>query len=295
MSAEPQVGFRFRLLHPDGRQETLVVDAERALVGSAAHCEVRLPPEIAAHEHLEVVASENTIQFTVREMALVAPPPLLDGQPVTAGYWQPGTPLTLGNVQMFVEIVSLGTPKAKAPVWVFASVAGMVLFTITVVALAGPTNRGDPPIPDAPVLLAPKGTAACPNVAPEQRAALATERQRVALAKREKSPFSPQDGLGAVVDFETAAACFRLAGQAAPAADAEHAADVLRTKIEEDYRIRRVKLEHAYRVHDTNAAKRELVVLIPMTSRNRGPYTDWLAAVNRAVTLELSQRGRLQP
>ena len=295
MSGEPQVGFRFRLLFPDGRQEALVVDAERALVGSAAHCEVRLPPEMAAHEHLEVVASENTIQFTVREMALVAPPPLLDGQPVTAGYWEPGTPLTLGNVQMYVEIVSLGTPKAKAPVWVFASVAGMVLLTITAVALAGPISRGDPPIPEAPMLLPPKGAAACPNVSPEQRPVLAAERQRVALAKRERSPFVPQDGLDAVVDFEVAAACYRLAGQPGPATEADHAADLLRTKIDEDYRIRRVKLEHAYRVHDVAAAKRELVVLIPMTSRNRGPYTDWLAAVNRAATLELSQRGKLQP
>ena len=47
-SAAPNIGLRFRVQHADGHSEQYVVDAERALVGSAAHCEVRLPPEAAA-------------------------------------------------------------------------------------------------------------------------------------------------------------------------------------------------------------------------------------------------------
>ena len=69
----------------------------------------------------------------------------------------------------------------------------------------------------------------------------------------------------------------------------------LRLKLEEDYRLRRVRLEHAYRLHDATAMKRELVVLIPMTSQHRGPYRDWLAALDRAATAEIDQKGRLAP
>jgi hypothetical protein len=36
------------------------------------------------------------------------------------------------------------------------------------------------------------------------------------------------------------------------------------------------------------------MVLIPMTSQHRGPYTEWLAALDRAVAAELDQRGRLR-
>lgn len=294
MSTEPQTGFRFRLVHPDGRQETMLVDAERALIGSAAHCEVRLPPEIAAPEHLEVLASGETIQLAVRDLALAAEPPLLDGQPTTGGYWARGAALSLGGVELHVELVNLGTAKAKPPVWLFAAILP-VLGAVAAVVLANPARGAEPPIPEAPALLAPKGATPCPNVSAEQKPILAAERHRVGLAKRERSPFSPQDGLDAVTDFEVAMACWRDAGQAGPAGEAEHDADALRTKLSEDYRIRRVKLEHAYRIRDASAMRRELVVLIPMTSRRRGPYAEWLASLERAVTLDMQQRSRLAP
>ena len=137
--------------------------------------------------------------------------------------------------------------------------------------------------------------AKCPDVSPEQRPVLATEKLRIALAKRERSPFAPQDGIEAIALFEVSAACFRVAGQAQQATEADEAANLLRGKLDEDYRLRRVRLEHAYRTHQTNAVKRELVVLIPMTSHRRGPYTEWLAALDRAATAEIEQRGRLAP
>jgi hypothetical protein len=155
-------------------------------------------------------------------------------------------------------------------------------------------DRGLPPIPEAPVLVGAKD-AKCPDVLPEQRPVLANEKLRVALAKRERSPFAPEEGLEAIALFEVGAACFRLAGSAQSAMESDDAANVLRTKLDEDYRLRRVRLEHAYRTHQTHAVKRELAVLIPMTSHRRGPYTEWLAWLDRAATLELEQQGRLAP
>jgi len=144
------------------------------------------------------------------------------------------------------------------------------------------------------VLVGPKD-ARCPDVSAEQRPVLATEKLRIALAKRERSPFAPQEGFEAIALFEVSAACFRAAGQPQPAAEADDSANALRVKLDEDYRLRRVRLEHAYRTHQSNAVKRELSVLIPMTSHRRGPYTEWLAFLDRAVTIELDQGGRLQP
>ncbi|HEY8078745.1 MAG TPA: FHA domain-containing protein [Labilithrix sp.] len=291
-AADPQQGFRFRLVHADGRQEQMLVDAERALIGSASHCELRLPPEVAAHEHVEVVVHDGAVVFTVRPFGRQNPP-LLDGVTALEGRWQSGQSLRIADVQIFVEVVSLGMAKAKPPYWALFVAIPAIVLTAVGVALARPADHGLPPIPEAPALIGPKN-ARCPELAPEQRTVLATEKLRIALAKRERSPFAPQDGIEAVGLFELAAACFRDVGQNDQAKTSDDAADALRMRLDEDYRLRRVRLEHAYRTHQLNAMKRELAVLIPMTSERRGPYTEWLAALDRAVTIELDEHGRLQ-
>ncbi|MEA2751031.1 MAG: hypothetical protein QOI41_5174 [Myxococcales bacterium] len=293
MTRDPQLGFRFRLVYADGRQEQVLVDSERALIGSASHCELRLAPEVAAHEHVEVFAHEGAVHFATRKYAL-ANLPALDGVATMEGRWQTGSALRIGDVQMYVELVSLGMAKAKPPLWALFVAIPAIVITMVGVALARPIDRGLPPIPEAPVLVGAKD-ARCPEVTAEQRPVLAAEKLRIALAKRERSPFAPQEGFEAIALFEVSAACYRAAGQAQPATEADDAANLLRVKLDEDYRLRRVRLEHAYRTHQTGAVKRELAVLIPMTSHRRGPYTEWLAALDRAATMELEQGGRLAP
>lgn len=290
---DPQLGFRFRLVYADGRQESVLVDSERALIGSASHCELRLPPGTAAHEHVEIFAHEGAVHFATRHYAL-SNLPALDGVAIMEGRWQAGSSLRIGDAQMTVELVQLGMAKAKPPLWALFIAIPAIAITAVGVALARPVDRGLPPIPEAPVLVGPKD-ARCPDVSAEQRPVLATEKLRIALAKRERSPFAPQEGFEAIALFEVSAACFRAAGQPQPAAEADDSANALRVKLDEDYRLRRVRLEHAYRTHQSNAVKRELSVLIPMTSHRRGPYTEWLAFLDRAVTIELEQGGRLQP
>jgi hypothetical protein len=290
---DPQLGFRFKLTFGDGHIENMLVDAERALIGSAAHCEVRLPPEIAAHEHVEVYAHEGAVHFATKPIARDNLPSL-DGVAAMEGTWGTGSTLRIGDVSMTIELVSLGMQKAKPPVWALFVAIPAIALTAVGIALARPVDRGLPPVPEAPVLIGPK-EGKCPDLAPEQKTALANEKLRVALAKRERSPFAPQEGYEAVLLFEGAAACFRATGDGEQAKDADDAADLLRVKLEEDYRVRRVRLEHAYRTHQVHAAKRELVVLVPMTAHRKGPYTEWLAAVDRAATLEIQDQGRLQP
>jgi len=292
-SGDPQQGLRFRVVYAGGRAEEILVDTDRALVGSASHCELRLPPEVAAHEHIEVFAHEGAVHFRTRPYALLALP-VLDGFATVEGHWHSGSALRIGDVQMYVQLVGLGMTKAKPPIWALFVAIPAIAITAVGVALARPVQRGLPPIPEAPALLSAKD-ARCPEVAPEQRPVLATEKLRIALAKRERSPFAPQDGIEAVALFEVAAVCFRVAALPTQAADADDAANVLRAKLDDDYRVRRVRLEHAYRTHQTNAVKRELAVLIPMTLHRRGAYTEWLAALERAATAELEQHGRLAP
>ncbi len=292
-SGDPQLGFRFRLVYPDGKTEQMLVDTERALIGSASHCEVRLPPETATHEHIEVFAHEGAVHFRTRPYALLVLP-VLDNVATVEGRWQPGAALRIGEVQLYVELVSLGMAKAKPPIWALLVAIPAIAITAVGVALARPIDRGLPPIPEAPALIS-ANESKCPELAPEQRTVLAAEKLRVALAKRERSPFAPQDGFEAIILFELSAACYRAAGKPELGTEPDDNAHLLRVKLDEDYRLRRVRLEHAYRTHQTNAVKRELAVLIPMTSHRRGPYTEWLSFLDRAATQELEGRGRLAP
>ena len=290
---DPQVGFRFRLAYADGRTEIMLVDADRALIGNAAHCEVRLPPELAAHEHIEVYVAGGVIHWATRKHALTYALPTLDGVSTEGGTWPTGSMLALGDVKMSVELVPLGPPRAKPPFWALA--VGIPLFAITVATIAlahGPRNA-EMVIPEAPELLPPTEAATCKMVAADQRVGLANETMRVALSKRERSPFAPGDGVEAVTLLERAAACYRNAQRQNEANEAMEDAKVLRGRLEDDYRVHRVRVEHAFKIHDPAVAKRELRVLLPLTEHLRGPYTDWLRQLDRAATAELENRGRL--
>lgn len=288
---EPQRGFRFRVKHPDGRSEQLLVDAERALVGNAAHCEVRLPSETAAHEHVEVFAHEGAVHFVAKREPGIAPP-VLSGVPALEARWPPGAILRVGDVELEVELVSLGMPKAKPPIWALLVAIPLVVLTAVGIAVARPRDKGLPPIPEAPAILAPND-ARCPDLSAEQRVVLATEKHRIALAKRERSPFAPQEAFEAIALFELSAACFRAAERPELAAEPEAAARMLRERTEEEYRLRRLRVEHAYRTHQLVTLKRELAVLIPMTAHRRGPYTEWLSFLDRAATAEIDDGRRI--
>ncbi len=288
---DPQVGLRFRVQQED-KSQVIVVDAERALVGSATHCELRLAAEVVAYEHLEVFVHEGAVHFATKPYVQANFPVLENGS--TEGRWPAGMALRIGAVSLHVDLVDLGASKAKFPLWALLAAVPVVLLLVMAITLTRNAHAGEPIVPAAPALFGPK-TARCPDVAPEQRAPLAVEKSRIAAAKRERSPFAPADGLEAVSLFELSAACFRTAGAPDRAKEADDAANDLRSRIDEEYRLRRVRLEHAYRTHQPAAAKRELVILIPLTAQHRGAYTDWLAAIDRAYAAELDSRGRIAP
>jgi hypothetical protein len=279
-----EVGLKFHVRWPTGRVEVLLVDAPSALIGTAAHCEVRLPTEGGAHEHVEVLATNGAVHLSTRSESA---PALLDGHPFVAGPWPPGSVLTIGETQMSVETVDLRpNVKRRSPFLALLPIPPVVVAAL-VFAQSGAAAEAQ--IPAAPALFdAP--IASCPNPPSPTLAAYAAERARIGYAKRERNPFSRPDGIEAVSLLETAAVCYRVAGRQDEARETSAAAQGLRTKLEEDYRVRRVRLEHAINVKDPIAAKRELNVLIPMTAHRRGAYIDWLASTDRFATAAAEQR-----
>lgn len=284
-------GLRFTVRHADGRVERLMVDAESALVGSGAHCEIRIGG--AAHEQLVVTMSGDAVHVEVRALE---PMPLLDGQPFRQANVRPESLLALGAVQLMIDVHDLdgerNVVKAKgeafSPVtWVALALAvplaGYVLFGDELRARREVVPEGAPELFDAPV-------ATCRQSAADEALSAAFDALALARGKRERSPFAVQDGVAAVPLFERAGACFAQGGQGALAAEANSAAKDLRARLADDYRVHRVRLEHAVDLNDDKAALREVRVLRSLTEGKVGAYVEWLANLERKLTMKLGRK-----
>jgi hypothetical protein len=281
----------FRIRYPDGKQEALTIDADRALVGSGAHCEIRLPVDAARVEHVSVQVSSAGV---FAQALAFDPPPLVNGLPFTQGTILPDTVMVIGNVEVEVRIedaaagpvVKAGEQKTSPMTMVLAALliplAGFVL-------LMDDGEQGAPPPPkDVPKLWAEPITT-CQQTGAQGALAVAVEKNAIADAKRERSPFDVRDAVAAVPLYEIAAACFKQAGDP-HAEDARQAADSLRARFTEEYRTHAVWLEHSLKEGDYRAAQREIAILLAFTEGKKGDYVTWLSNTERQLRVKYGQR-----
>ena len=92
--------------------------------------------------------------------------------------------------------------------------------------------------------------------------------------------------------FETAAACFEVAGEPRAAKDSADAAKKLRKDVAEDYRTHRVRLEHAISVSDWRTAQVEVRVLLAFLDGQQGEYVTWLSNLDRKLQLKYGRKNR---
>lgn len=287
--------LEFRIRTADGKVEQLVVDADCALVGSGAHCEIRIAAEHAAPEHLEV---ELTAAGPFGRALALDPPPMLNGAPFTQGPLLDGSVVSFGPVELRVAAVDAASAgvrvvhrtKEKSNPLVYLLAAVAVPASLYVI-FSDEADDLDTTVPtDAPALFA-AAQAACPQADADQAAAIARDKLAIADAKRERRPFHVQDGVAAVPLFELAAACLAVAHDDDGARDARDAAAALRRSMEEDYRTHRVRLEHAVSIQDWPTAHREVRVLRALLENKQGAYVGWLSNLDRKLQLKYGHKG----
>lgn len=275
------------LAHPDGRTEKLVLDAETVLIGSGAHCDLRLPREHASIEHVVLTRLGDVIH--ARSLSL-DPHPTVNGAEFVRTPVLPDAVVGVGPVRLWVSLVAAPdddvvrrTPPRTNPLLGVA-----VVLTVPVcllMSMAGRTEeQAQAPAGARPPLWGPP-VQVCPQATPEAALAVALEKLNVAGAKRERRPFHVQDGVAAVPLFEAAAACFSAAGQPQAATEARAAAGDLRRQVEDDYGAHAVRLEHAVSVEDWPTARKEVAVLRGFTAGLQGPYVVWLSNEDRRLSL----------
>jgi hypothetical protein len=267
--------------HRSGEHEYARVEGERALVGSAAYADLRLPVGAAAPEHVLITASDGRVRI---EAKASEPLVLVDGAPLAEGAWVEGSVVAIGRTRIAVSIdtplASTRGPGRGRGLQSLVSVSALLVLLGTAAWLLFQPSR--PPIappPDTSLELFSGPAPSCPQQGKREASAFAEEQLALAVAKRERLPFAVQEGLAAFDLYETAAACFRTGGDDQRSRLAGEEAQRLQASLTDEFRARRLRLSHMLKVKDYELARVDVAVLTALTRGKKGTYVSWLTSV----------------
>jgi len=289
------LGLKFDIRYQDGRTEELRIEADRATIGSGAHCEIRLPLDQAAVEH---VAIQLTPAGVFAEARSFQPPPLINGSQFTRTQIVPGSVLGVGYVQIFVTAIELvggveGVPKVEQKTSPVTLLLALIVMPLALyIIFQDPPGDGVGKAPkEIPELWEAPATQ-CSVSSREQASAQGWQQFAKAASKQERRPFYIPDGVQAVPLYEDAAACFKTAGEAEQAKLATALATKLRNDITDDFRTHRVRLEHAISTGRHETAQKEVRVLLAFLQGKEGDYVEFLSALDRRLRLKYGDQSR---
>lgn len=277
--------FQIRL--NTGQIDTLTIDSDRVLIGSGAHCDIRLSIDQARLEHIRVDVVPQGVYATAMSFE---PPPTINGVEFTQAPLPANAILGVGQTQIQVQLVDGANPvnlratnKKASPALVF----GLLLIGVGAAAnvFLG-VNSASKLTPMEPPSLWPEEAArACPRPAGAVARNFAYDTLTMAESKRERRAFYPQDGVSAVLDFETSAACFRAAGEPQSAAYCDEAARGLRDEMTQDFRKFRERLRYHYTHEEWTSARYDVRNLLAFTDGVQGEYREFLKNTARDISM----------
>lgn len=274
--------LRFDIRHADGRHESTTAQADRIVIGSGAHCDVRLAADQAAFEH---VAIESHPTGPVMRSLSTTPPVVLGGAPLASHVLGSATVFRIGATQIQITRVVLGV-EVKSSAMNPAMVLKLAIVAMLVVAIGAVSQMGKeqkvtapPKMPDLFV----KAATECPRHDPAEAKAVAEDQRAIADGARERSPFDPREARSAVKSYEIAAACYRVAQLPDASEDAAQSARRMREETTLDFRARRVRLERVLMVKDYEVAAQDVAVLRALTDGQQGEYSQWLTDVAQEI------------
>ncbi|MCB9579793.1 MAG: hypothetical protein H6717_22395 [Polyangiaceae bacterium] len=291
------LALKFDIRHPDGRVEELRLEGDRAMIGSGAHCEIRLPVDQAEIEHILVQATPGGVAAEARSFN---PQPTVNGAPFMRTQLVPGSVLGVGYYQIVVTPLEVGAGAGPAQKEEGTSrttlLGGLFIILVGVWWIMQNQNRNQGP--DAPPQEIPElwdaPISECPQHERAAAAAYAEDRYQIAASKQERRPFHVQDGVAAVPLYEVAAACFEKAGDHTSAREASGIAQKLRKDISQDFRTHRVRLGYALSRQNWAVAQHEVRVLLDFLDGKQHDYVSWLSNIERRIRLKYGDQIRKQ-
>lgn len=280
----------FEIRYETGKTERVEVEGDRILLGSGAHCDLRLAPEVAAWEHVVLTAEGDGM---VARLIARGASATIDGEAFREVRLVDGSRIRIGEAQMIYRLstASRNGKRKRAPSFALLLAVLFVPALLFVAAHARSNDSFGPPdkVP------APLGEVAtqCPAETREQALALAREKDASAQAKRQRWKFHTKDGVEAVVLFEVAAACHAAGGDAEGAASSGLLARAMRAGVLQEFQVYRVRLERALERNDARVALAQIKYLRDMlfTRDIDDEYVRWLTIMQRKLEARVSREG----
>ncbi|HKO46857.1 MAG TPA: hypothetical protein VJV79_04000 [Polyangiaceae bacterium] len=277
--------IKFDIRHANGQRESAVVEGQRALIGSASHCDVRLAMDQSAYEQILIEVVGSTLRAEARAHQ---PPATVDGVELVAGALSPDAVLGVGGTRLYVSFVpdEFDGPRLSNKQQATNPLLALGLIPIFGALLYLLFFEGDSKIAPPPAqvqALFADGPLACPQQDPSRALAFAEEQTEIAQGKQERLPFAVEDGVFAVGLYRLAAVCFHTGSDGVRAAEAEQAATLLEQELSDEYRARRLRLSHLLTVEDYALALKDVSVLRALTTEKKGRYFEWLTQVTEQL------------
>lgn len=272
----------------DGSLERMRIEGEQITLGKASNAGVSLPDQRDLEpEHLLIAPRGEGCWIAVAQGAKLGAK--VGGQPFQHGMVAWGTEVEVGNLRFKItdkppQEQKKGQQQVSPVVMIGAVVAVLAVLWL----LSGDPGAGlDTTAPAPYVLFQEVPTCPASGTAVEHRA---SEDAEAALAKSERYPFDPSDGVESVRLYRTAQACYTALANAPAAAEMQREADYMQHRIEEDYRTHRLRLERALEHENFDDAvleTRALLALVAEADPNH-EYVQWLGRLERQLQLELT-------
>jgi hypothetical protein len=275
------------------RDQLVVADVEvhasSLLIGSGGHCDVRLGPDVLALEQIRLRIEEGQVWA---ETIARTPAVTLGGRPFSSGVVTPADALSVGP--LFIQVASWQEQVEKTSGHKRLLPLVAVLAVLAFLAVSAAVTRNVvkasrlPEPPTSPFVESDAKTpASCPEQASASAGVAAGDMWREALDQRERSPFSPKNGLEAVRIFNAAASCYDVAGNNEAAEEARTQATMLRQQLEKSFHVHRVRLDHSIAQKDFALSRVEVSILKSFLAGREHPYVTWLDNMQR--WLEVTQ------
>lgn len=274
------------IIREDGTLERTRVEGEQITVGRSATAGIALPDARDLEpEHLLIAPRGDGCWVAVAQGAKVGAK--VGGQPFQHGMVAWGAEIEVGGLRFRLsDKPPQDQKKAQQQVSPVVTIAVVVGALAVLWLMSGYSGVGlETDAPDAYVLF--QEAPACPGTGVTAQHH-ADEDSDAALARSERYPFDPSDGVESVRLYRTAQACYASLGISAAASEMQREGDYMQHRIEEDYRTHRLRLERSLEHENFDDALLEARSLLALvgTIAPEHPYVQWLTRLERQLQLQ---------
>lgn len=280
------------IIREDGSLERTRIEGDQITVGRSPTAGIPLPDlRDLEPEHLLIAPRGEgcwvACNQEARQQAKV------NGQPFQHGMVAWGTELELAGIKIRVTDKlpkEVKGEKQSSPIVLLGGVATVLILLWSLGGDQGPGLETRPPAEPVQLFAAAE---TCPTTgsAVLRQADLFAE---IALAKSERYPFDPSDGVESVRLYRRSQACYVAGSVPEAAAQMQAAGDFMQHRVEEDYSAHRLRLERALTHQRLEDALFETQAILAILRREdqTNVYIQWLTRTKRHLELLVAPGAR---